>query len=84
MQKFSQEQLIEYLFGECSPIIKLAIETRMKEDAELEMEIKTLQRTIAQVKKLDLDSPRDIVIENILQYARNTEKKNPPSDSGNE
>ena len=75
MQKFSQEQLIQYLYGECSPILKLAIEKAMLEDSILQKEIKGLQRTIKQLSKLKKESPSNSTIEAIMKYASNTAKK---------
>lgn len=75
MQKFSQEQLMQYLYGEASPILKLAIDTAMKDDVDLQKEIKTLQRTIKQLNKLEKQSPSQKSIDAILNYAKQTQKK---------
>lgn len=75
MHNFSQEQLIQYLYGECSPILKLAIETSMKENIALDHEVKTLQRTIAQLDKLQLQSPSKDLVDKIMQYAINSKKE---------
>ncbi|MFP5039555.1 hypothetical protein [Parasediminibacterium sp. JCM 36343] len=75
MQNFSQEQLIQYLYGECSPILKLAIDTAKKEDIELQQEIKTLKRAMKQINNLKLQSPSQSTIDSILQYASKTQKK---------
>lgn len=75
MQKFSQEQLMQYLYGEASPILILAIDTAMKEDVDLQKEIKTLQRTIKQLDKLEKQSPSQKSIDAILNYAKQTQKK---------
>jgi len=75
MQKFSQEQLIQYLYGECSPILKLAIEKAMLDDSILQKELKGLQRTIKQLSKLKKESPSNSTIEAIMKYASNTGKK---------
>lgn len=75
MQKFSQEQLMQYLYGEASPILKLAIDTAIKEDIDLQKEIKTLQRTIKQLDKLEKQSPSQKSIDAILNYAKQTQKK---------
>jgi flagellin-specific chaperone FliS len=75
MQKFSQEQLIQYLYGECSPLLKLAIEKAMLDDLPLQKEIKALQRTIKQLSKLKKQSPSNSSVNAILQYANSTPKK---------
>ncbi|MDI9364808.1 MAG: hypothetical protein QM541_07645 [Flavobacterium sp.] len=76
MQKFSQEQLMQYLYAEASPILQLAIDTAMKDDVHLQKEIKTLQRTIKQLNNLEKQSPSQKSIDAILNYARQTQKKN--------
>jgi hypothetical protein len=75
MQKFSQEQLMQYLYGEASPILQLAIDNAIKEDADLQKEIETLQRTIKQLDKLEQQSPSQKSIDAILNYARQSQKK---------
>jgi len=75
MHKFSQEQLIQYLYGDCSPILKLAIEKAMLDDSLLQKEVKTLQRTIKQLSKLKKQSPSNVAIDNILKYAAASQKK---------
>lgn len=75
MQKFSQEQLMQYLYGEASPILKLAIDNDMKEDLDLQRELKTLQRTIKQLDKLEKQTPSQKSIDAILKYAKDIQKK---------
>jgi hypothetical protein len=75
MQKFSQEQLMQYLYGEASPILTLAIDTAMKDDVDLQKEIQMLQRTIKQLNKLEKQSPSQKSIDAILSYAKQTQKK---------
>ena len=75
MQKFSQEQLMQYLYSEASPILKLAIDNAMKEDLDLQRELKTLQRTIKQLDKLEKQTPSQKSIDAILKYAKDTQKK---------
>ena len=79
MQKFTQEQLMLYLYGEASPILKLAIDKAMKEDPELQKEIKMLQRTRKQLDELKKSekSPSQASIDAILKYAKNTTRKKP-------
>ena len=72
MQKFSQDQLMQYLYKEASPILKLAIDNAMKEDLDLQRDLKTLQRTIKQLDKLEQQSPSQKSIDAILKYARET------------
>ncbi len=72
MQKFSQDQLMQYLYKEASPILKLAIDNAMNEDLDLQRELKTLQRTIKQLDKLERKTPSQKSIDAILKYASQT------------
>ena len=73
MQKFTQEQLMLYLYGDASPILKLAIDKAMKDDMDLQKEIKLLQRTKKQLEELKGKplSPSQKSIDAILKYANN-------------
>jgi len=75
MLRFSQEQLIQYVYSECSPILKLAIEKAMLEDTALQQEVKGLQRTIKQLSRLEKQSPKKSSIDAILRYAQELQKK---------
>ncbi len=66
---------MQYLYGEASPILKVAIDTAMKEDIDLQKEIKTLKRTIKQLDKLEKQSPSQKSIDFILNYAKESSKK---------
>ena len=73
MEKFKQEELMQYLYGETSTTVTLAIEEAMQFDWELQDEVKTLKRTIKQLDLLKVHSPRSQSIEAILNYARATD-----------
>ena len=77
MQKFTQEQLMLYLYGDASPILKLAIDKAMKDDIDLQKEIKLLQRTKKQLEELKGKplSPSQKSIDAILKYAKDNGKK---------
>ena len=75
MLRFSQEQLIQYVYSECSPILKLAIEKAMLEDIALQKEVKALKRTIKQLSKLEKQSPKKSTIDSIIKYAEESQKK---------
>lgn len=77
MQKFTHEQLIQYVYGEASPILKLAIEKELANNAELKKEINKLKKT-----KKELDSlkskklvPKQKTINAIMGYAKEVTKK---------
>jgi len=77
MQKFTQEQIMLYLYGEASPILKLAIDKALKEDADFKKEVSTLKRSKKQLEELKGKplSPSQKSIDAILKYAKNTAKK---------
>ena len=71
MEKFNQEQMMLYLYGEASPILKLAIDKALKDDSELQKEMNTLKRTKKQMDELKKKgvSPSQKSIDAILKYA---------------
>ncbi len=71
MEKFNQEQLMLYLYGEASPILKLAIDKASKDDSELRKEINMLKRTKKQLDAMKETnfSPSQKSIDAILKYA---------------
>lgn len=73
MQKFKQEVLMQYLYGEASKEVVIAIEEALEIDWELQDELKMLKRTIQQLSSLKLKSPRTSSINAILNYAKTTE-----------
>ena len=75
MLRFSQEQLTQYVYSECSPILKLAIENAMLEDIALQKEVKALQRTIRQLSRMEKKTPKKSTIDNLLKYAEESHKK---------
>jgi flagellin-specific chaperone FliS len=77
MRKFSQQQLMQFLYDEASPILKMAIDKAMISDVELPKEITLLRRTQKQLddlKKKPLN-PSKKVIDAIMEYAKQTAPK---------
>jgi hypothetical protein len=77
MRKFSQQQLMQFLYGEASPILKMAIDKALLSDNELQKEIKLLRRTQKQLddlKKKPLN-PSKKIIDAIMEYAKQTSPK---------
>jgi hypothetical protein len=74
---FTPEELIQYLYKETSLEKTIAIETALREDWTLREKLEVLK---ASTTKLDtiLESPREQVIMNILNYARTTEVNSIP------
>ena len=66
-----------YLYGEASPILKLAIDNALKDDSELQKEMNMLKRTKKQMDELKKKgvSPSQRSIDAILSYSKNTSKK---------
>jgi hypothetical protein len=77
MRKFSHQQLIQFLYGEASPILKLAIDKALLSDVELQEEIKTLKSTQNELKDIKYHtlSPSNKTIEAIMEYAKQTAPK---------
>ena len=71
MKKFNQEQLMLYLYGEASPLLKLAIDMALNEDPKLLKEVNMLKRTKKHLEVLKNSnvSPSVKSIEAILKYA---------------
>jgi hypothetical protein len=70
MKKFKDEELIRYLYKDCSPKIAQEIEDALEqEDMELKDRLQILRRTIKQLDKLTLQSPSKASIKTILKYA---------------
>lgn len=69
MKKIKEEDLILYLYKDCSPKMSAAIEAALEEDLELYNRLQVLRRTIRQLDKLKLKSPSKLSVKTILQYA---------------
>ena len=76
MKKFKEEDLILYLYNECSSAIKNAVEETLEEgDIELTERLQILKRSIRQLDRLKLKSPSRASVKTIMQYARDVMKK---------
>jgi hypothetical protein len=73
MQKFKQEALMQYLYGEASKEVVIAIEEALEIDWELKDELTMLKRTMQQLSSLNLKSPRTSSVNAILNYAKTNE-----------
>ena len=69
MKKIKEEDLILYLYKDCSPKLSAAIEAALDDDLELKNRLQVLHRTIRQMDKLKLRSPSKQSIKAILKYA---------------
>lgn len=69
MKNFKEEDLILYLYKDCSLKMAQAIEEAMEEDVELKDHLAVLRRTIRQLDKLRLKSPSKESIKAILKHA---------------
>ncbi|MEK7200369.1 MAG: hypothetical protein AAB212_10700 [Bacteroidota bacterium] len=69
MKKFKEEDLILYLYKDCSPGLSAAIEEATELDLELRDRLQVLRRTIRQLNKLKLTSPSKQSIKAILKHA---------------
>jgi hypothetical protein len=76
MKKIKEEDLILYLYNDCSPKLRALVELALEEDLELKDRLGVLRRTIKQLDKLKLSSPSKQSIKAILKYAgENVAKK---------
>ena len=75
MKKFKEEDLILYLYNDCSPQISAAIEEAETEDLVLKDRLQVLRRTIKQLDKLKLKSPSKQSIKAILKHAEDASGK---------
>ncbi len=74
MKKFKEEELIMYIYKDCTPELTSAINQAIKEDGDLKNRLEVLQRSVNQLDKLKLQSPSKQSIKAILQYAKNAQK----------
>lgn len=76
MKKFTEEDLILYLYKECSPAIEKAVEEALEEgDIELTEKLAVLERSIRQLDQLKMQSPSKLSLKTIMDHARNAVKK---------
>ncbi|HPH36220.1 MAG TPA: hypothetical protein PL108_01080 [Sediminibacterium sp.] len=73
MKHFKEEELIMYVYQDCTPELTKAIDTAILEDAELKKQVALLQRSKDQLDKMKLKSPSKKSIKAILDYARKKE-----------
>lgn len=71
------EQIIQYLYGEASPILKMAIDKALLTDEELVKELKKLKKAAKAADELKDKSmsPSKATIDAIMEYAKKTGKK---------
>ncbi|BFG70655.1 hypothetical protein KACHI17_15360 [Sediminibacterium sp. KACHI17] len=76
MKKFKEEDLILYLYKECSPAIQKAVDEALEEgDIELTEQLAVLERSIRQLDQLKMKSPSKISIKTIMDHAHAAVKK---------
>ncbi len=76
MKKCKEEDLILYLYKECSPAIQKAVEEALEEgDIELTEKLSILKRSIRQLDQLKLKPPSRLSVKTIMQHARETVQK---------
>jgi hypothetical protein len=75
MKKIKEEDLILYIYHECTPRLKAAIEQELEENITLRDRLETLRRTTRQLEKLKLGSPSKQSVKAILKYAQEAARK---------
>lgn len=76
MERFKEEDLILYLYKECSPTLQKAVDEALEEgDIELTEKLNLLKRSIRQLDQLKLKSPSRLSLNTIMQHAKEAVKK---------
>lgn len=75
MKKIREEDLIRYLYKECTPELTAAIEQAVVEQMDVKERLEVLRRSIRQLDQLKLKSPSRLSIKTILKYASGLHKK---------
>jgi hypothetical protein len=75
MKKFKDEELIMYVYKDCTLALTAAINQAIKEDEALNEQVETLKRSIEQLDKLQLSAPSQKSIKAIMDYAALSLKK---------
>ncbi len=70
MKKITEEDLIRYLYKECSPKTQTAIEEAVLHDLELKGRLQVLKRTLRQLDTLQLSSPSKASLKHIISHAK--------------
>jgi hypothetical protein len=71
---FTPEELVQYLYGECSPEKAALIEAASKEDWALREKMDVLKSSSLYLDR-QLQSPRSEAVMNVLRYAAKTAKE---------
>lgn len=74
MKNFKEEELIMYVYKDCTPELTAAIGKAIEEDAELKHRVNSIERSIDQLNLLQLKSPSKQSIKAILDYAKLSKK----------
>lgn len=74
MKNFKEEELIMYLYKDCTPQLSAAINKAIQEDTKLKDKVEALKKSIDQLDLLKLKSPSKRSIKAILQYAKEGKK----------
>ena len=69
MQNFTPEDLLMYLYKECSPKQTAAIEEALQKDWTLREKLTVLKTSMQRLDKIKV-APRTEVVLNVLNYAR--------------
>jgi hypothetical protein len=75
MKKIKEEDLILYLYNECSPRLKAAVEQALEEDITLQDQLAVLRRTVKQLDKLKLHAPSKQSLKSIIKHAQEAVRK---------
>ncbi len=76
MTTFTEKDLIQYLYGECSKLKAKSIGLALQSNYELEEQYLELKAGMGQMDKLKLHTPRTAILNNIMDYAKRREVRN--------
>lgn len=76
MHSFTQEDLVQYLYKETSTEKSAVLKAALESDWNLREKFEFISSAMASLENLDL-SPRKLVIDNILKYAKRAVKELP-------
>ena len=74
MKKFTDEDLILYLYKDCTPKMQASIEEAITHDLDLHSRLAILKRTLKQLDKLKLSSPSSKSLKAIINHAKTSNK----------
>lgn len=70
MPSFSMDELLQYIYNETPPDMTARIKAALEDDPSLREKLETLAAAKKRLDAIESISPRQEVIDNILEYSR--------------